>query len=97
MTANVQIIEAHKAEVVTIPMMAIVRKQQKTFVTVVKSDNTTEDRGVTLGINDGENVEVTSGLSGDEQVLVHKTDSNSVWSAASIARRMPAMGMPGRR
>jgi len=97
MTANVEVIEAHRSNVVTIPMMAIIRRQQKTFVTVVKPDNSTEERGVILGINDGENVEVTSGLSGDEQVLVHKSDSNSVWSASSIAKRMPGLGMPGRK
>jgi hypothetical protein len=31
-----------------------------------------------------------------EQILVHKNESNSVWSAASMVRRIPGAGMPGR-
>jgi len=97
MTANLQIIEAHKSNVVMIPMMAIARKHQKAFVTLVKPDNTTEDREVTLGIDDGEDQEVVSGLSGGEQILVFRSDATNVWSAASIAKRIPGLGMPGRR
>jgi RND family efflux transporter MFP subunit len=97
MTANVDIIEANKSNVVMVPMMAIMRKHQKTYVAVVKPDNTSEEREVTLGIDDGENEEVTSGLNGDEQVLAYKGDASNVWSAANIAKRMPGLGMPGRR
>jgi multidrug efflux pump subunit AcrA (membrane-fusion protein) len=95
MTANVQIIEASKKDVVLVPMLAVVRKQHKTFVSLVKPDNTLDDREVELGIDDGENQEITSGLAGGEQVLVHKNESNSVWSAATMVRRMPGAGMPG--
>jgi len=95
MTANVQIIEASKKDVVTVPILAVVRKQHKTLVTLVKPDNSLEDREVELGIDDGENQEIVSGLAAGEQVLVHKNESNSVWSAASMVRRMPGAGMPG--
>jgi len=95
MTANVQIIEASKKDAVTVPILAVVRKQHKTFVTLVKPDNALEDREVELGIDDGENQEIVSGLAAGEQVLVHKNESNSVWSAAAMVRRMPAAGMPG--
>ena len=97
MTANVAIIEANKSNVVMIPIMAIVRKHQKTFVTIVKPDNSTEERELTLGIDDGEDQEVVSGLRGGEQILVFKSDATNVWSAAAIAKRMPGLGMPGRR
>jgi HlyD family secretion protein len=97
MTANVDIIEASKSNVVMIPMMAVMRKHQKTYVAIVKPDNSTEEREVTLGIDDGEDQEVTSGLSGGEQVLAYKGDASNVWSAANIAKRMPGLGMPGRR
>jgi len=96
MTANAQIVEASKPDVVTIPMMAIIRKQQKTFVTVVNPDNSTEEREVTLGIDDGENQEVVQGLSGDETILVHRSDATSVWTAGNISKRIPGLGMPGR-
>jgi len=95
MTANVQIIEASKKDVVTAPILAVVRKQHKTLVTLVKPDNALEDREVELGIDDGENQEIVSGLAAGEQILVHKNESNSVWSAATMVRRMPGAGMPG--
>jgi RND family efflux transporter MFP subunit len=97
MTANVQIIESSKSNALTVPLMSIMRKSGKTFVSVVNADNSTEEREVALGIEDGENQEVVSGLTGGEQVLVHRSDASSVWSAANIARRMPAIGMPGRK
>jgi HlyD family secretion protein len=94
MTANVDIIESSKHNVVEVPMPAIVRKQGKTFVTLVKADGSSEDREVALGISDGESQEVTSGLNGGEQILVHKTDSNSAWSSKTGPRRMPGL-LPG--
>jgi len=97
MTANVDIIEASRKEVLTVPMLAIARKQGGFYVTVVKPDGSTEQRQVRVGINDGNDQEILSGLSDGEQVLVHKNDSTSVWSAAAIVKRIPAAGMPGRR
>jgi HlyD family secretion protein len=94
MTANAQIIESSRHNVIAVPMPAIVRKQHKTFVTIVKPDGSTEDREVEIGINDGESQEVVSGLSGGEQILVHKTDSNSAWSSSGVPRRIPGM-LPG--
>jgi HlyD family secretion protein len=95
MTANVQIIEANKPDVVTVPMLALIRKQHKTFVTIVKPDGSTEEREVQIGIDDGDNQEIVSGISPGESVLVHKNDSTSVWSAAAVVKRMPGAGMPG--
>jgi len=97
MTGNVEIVESSKSDVIMVPMMAIMRKQHNTYVTVLKPDNSTEERPITLGINDGENQEVTSGLSGGEQILVFRSDATNVWSAANIVKHMPAAGMPGRR
>jgi HlyD family secretion protein len=94
MTANVDIIESSRHNVITVPMQAIIRKQNKTFVTIVKPDGSMEDREVEIGIDDGENQEIVSGLSGGEQVLVYKGDSNSSWSSAKIARRIPHI-LPG--
>ena len=93
MTANVQIIESSRHNVIAVPMQAIVRRQHKTFVTLVKADGSTQEREVELGINDGENQEIVSGLSGTEQILVHKSDSNSSWSSTG-PRRIPGL-LPG--
>jgi RND family efflux transporter MFP subunit len=81
MTANVEIIESSKHDAVNVPMQSIIRKQQKTFVTIVNADNSTEDREVQIGINDGEDQEIVSGLSGGEQILVHKGDATNAWSS----------------
>jgi len=97
MTGNVEIIEAKKENVITVPMLAIIRKEHKTFVTVVHPDGTNEEREVRIGIDDGENQEILLGMSEGETVLVHKNDSTSVWSAANVVKRMPGAGMPGRR
>ncbi|MGD0463069.1 MAG: efflux RND transporter periplasmic adaptor subunit [Tepidisphaeraceae bacterium] len=94
MTANVQIIEFRKHNVIAVPMPAIVRKQHKTFVTLLKADGSTEDREIEIGINDGENQEIVSGLTGGEQILVHKSDSNSAWSSSGPPRRIPGL-LPG--
>jgi HlyD family secretion protein len=94
MTANVQIIESSRHNVIAVPMQAIVRKQQKTFVTLVKADGSTEDQEVKLGINDGDSQEIVSGLSGGEQLLVHKSDSNSAWSSSGVPKRIPGL-LPG--
>jgi HlyD family secretion protein len=94
MTANAQIIESSKHNVVAVPMTAVIRKQHKTFVTVVKPDGSNEDREVQLGISDGDNQEITTGLTGGEQILVHKTDSNSAWSSSGGPKRIPGL-LPG--
>jgi HlyD family secretion protein len=92
MTASVRIIEATRQGVLTAPLLAIVRDHDKISVEVTKGDGSTpETRAVTLGIDDGENQEITSGVSEGEQVLVHRNESVSSWSMP----RMPGMGMPG--
>ena len=96
MTANVDIIESNKKGVITVPMLALMRKDHKVFVTVVKPDGSTEQREVKIGIDDGENQEIVLGVAEGENVLVHKNDSTSVWSASAIVKRIPAAGMPGR-
>jgi HlyD family secretion protein len=94
MTADAQIIESNQTNVLTVPMLAVVRKQRKSYVSVVKDDGTSVETEVTTGINDGENQEIVSGLSGDEKILVHKNESGSNWATPGRPR-MPGMGMPG--
>jgi HlyD family secretion protein len=92
MTASVRIIEATRQGVLTVPLLAVVRDHDKTSVQVVKGEGATpESRPVILGIDDGENQEITSGVSEGEQVLVHRNESVSSWSMP----RIPGMGMPG--
>lgn len=55
--------------VLIVPVTAVLGAAESGIVYVVKEDGTTEEREVTLGLNDGINVEVTSGLSEGEIVL----------------------------
>jgi macrolide-specific efflux system membrane fusion protein len=71
MSANVEITEQSRQHVLTLPEPAIKRMKKKTFVLVSRGPGKEpERREVELGLSDGERVEIVSGLSGDEQVLV---------------------------
>jgi len=63
-------IEAGLAEnVLVVPVTAVQGAVQQGNVWVVGEDGTQEERAVTLGLTDGELVEVRDGLSEGEQVL----------------------------
>jgi len=92
MTANVQIIEASKQNILMAPMLAVVNQKRKVFVTVQKPDGTTEDRDVVTGINDGDNIEIVSGLTAGDKVMVHKNEAANKWTAQGPQR---PLSMPG--
>ena len=91
MTTNVSIVEATRKGVIVVPMMAIIHRGQRTFVSVVKPDQTTEDHPVELGIHDLENQEIISGINEGDKVLVQRNESNSKWTPPR------PMGIPGGR
>jgi multidrug efflux system membrane fusion protein len=53
-----------------VPTAAIQRSPQGSFVYVVKSDQTVEARPVTVGVTDGDDVAIDTGLAAGEQVVV---------------------------
>lgn len=69
MTATAEIIFDRKDNVLLVPERAIKDKDKEPWVEVVK-DGTVEPRKVTLGMSDGRNVEVISGLTEGENVIV---------------------------
>lgn len=72
MSANVEVIEKAREAVVIIPVDAIYKEQDKTFVTVrVKPGNSTEKREVEIGLRDEKHAEIISGLSPEDIVVVH--------------------------
>jgi HlyD family secretion protein len=93
MTANVQIIEATRENALLIPMLAVVRKDHKQVATVAKADGSTEDRPIEVGISDGNNDELISGLSEGDQVVVHRNEAASKWTGQGPR----PLGMPGGR
>lgn len=93
MTANVQIVEATRHNVVLAPMLSLFDRDDKTYITIAKEKNATEDRVVQVGIDDGDNAEILSGLSAGEKILVHHNDAASKWtgtrgkSAGAVSKR----------
>ena len=69
LTAKVTIAGGIAENVLTVPLTAVEGAAQTGVVYFVLPDGTTEQRPVTLGLNDGVSVEVTEGLSEGELVL----------------------------
>jgi len=67
------LVDVKKAQVL-IPAVAIQRGPQGTYVYVIKADNTAEVRAVKLGVTEGNDASVESGLSEGEQVVTDGAD-----------------------
>jgi RND family efflux transporter MFP subunit len=59
----------------TVPVSALLFRQEGLRVAVVKSDNTAELLPVTLGRDFGDFVEITTGLTGQEEIITNPPDS----------------------
>lgn len=70
MSVRLDIITQRAADVLTIPTGAVTMSGGKQYVQLVGSDGTTKNVPVTLGITDGAQVEVLSGLSAGDRVLL---------------------------
>jgi len=79
MTANVQIVETTRQDVVLAPILSLLPRDDGIYVTVVKDHDVTEDRQVETGIDDGDNAEILSGISPGEKILVHHNEAASKW------------------
>lgn len=69
MYANVSILAQEKPHTLLAPRTAITTIDDKPAVFVVKSDNTVEQRQVTTGLFDKDNIEILSGLKEGEKVV----------------------------
>lgn len=70
MTATLRIVITQATGVVNVPVRAVTNSGGVRTVKVVKADATVEPRTVTVGISDGTNVEITSGLNEGETVQI---------------------------
>ena len=95
MTANVAIIIAQKDDVLLVPSEAVVRKAGEHIAEVASGDKK-EDRKVKVGLNDMTNVEIVSGLSEGDVVVVRKESAETRWSGRK-PKGSPLMGAPGGR
>jgi len=71
MTANAQLITEQKTDVLLIPNQAITpdRAAGKYYVNLITGE-TTEKVEVTIGLSDGENTQITSGLDAGDQLII---------------------------
>lgn len=81
MTANVTILTAERNDVLLIPATSIFREKRSTFVAVKNGSAKEEQRPVEIGITDGVNTEVLSGLQEGDMVVVRKPEEDSRWRA----------------
>jgi RND family efflux transporter MFP subunit len=71
MFANVRVVIGERQDVLTVPVAAILyRSPEEAYVKVRGADGKTSEQTVQVGLNDGILVEVLSGLSEGQQVLV---------------------------
>jgi macrolide-specific efflux system membrane fusion protein len=71
MSANIDIIEQSKENVLTIPLEAVKQDEEGSFVFISSnSDNKPVKRGVQLGISDDKNVEVIAGLETQDKIII---------------------------
>lgn len=78
-----------------VPGAAVQRGAKGTFVYVVKADNTVAMRPVRLGTTDGDNVQVSSGVSVGDRVVVEGTDRLRDGAAVSIPDAKSRADAPG--
>jgi multidrug efflux system membrane fusion protein len=71
---NVRLLVQEKHGVTLVPTAAIQRNSQATYVYVVKPDSTVTVRQITLGTTEGDDSEVTSGLTPGEVVVMTGVD-----------------------
>lgn len=79
MTANVVITVVEKEEALLLPVNAVGRDRRERFVTVRKTDGTTEQRRVEVGASDGEMLEITGGLAAGAEVVLSGDGAPGRW------------------
>jgi membrane fusion protein, multidrug efflux system len=87
---NCRLLLDTKHNAVIVPAPAIQRGPQGNYVYVIKPDKTATMRAVTVGITEGDNVEIDAGLQGNEMVVVEGQDKLQEGSKVDIRTSAPA-------
>jgi len=95
MTANIDIVIAQKDDVLLVPVQAVARRRRQRYVFVGKEDGSTVETNVTVGITDGESMEIQEGLREGQMVVLSAGGQESRWrsdrSEAAEKRRQERM------
>lgn len=84
---NARLLLETKRGATVVPSAAVQRSSRGAFVYVVKPDQTVSARDVTLGVVDGDDVAVTTGLTPGEQVVV--TGADRLRDGTRVDRQAP--------
>jgi multidrug efflux system membrane fusion protein len=71
---NARLLIDTKHGAVIVPTAAVQRSPDSTFVYVIKPDNTVDVRNIVVGITEGDNVSVTTGLEAGDRVVIDGID-----------------------
>lgn len=93
MTSQASITTAEQSDVLAAPVTALVESEGKTYVQVLGEDGTITRVEVTVGIQGGYWVEITSGLSGGESVVTGSSGEIPVVGGGGFGG--PPEGTPG--
>ena len=96
LSATVNITMQEKDNILLVPNRAITRQQGVTYVNVLKTDGTLEQRTIKTGISDLQNTEVTDGLTEGEKVVIPQTTSTTTTPTQGQGIRIPGLGGLGR-
>ncbi|WP_040952549.1 efflux RND transporter periplasmic adaptor subunit [Gorillibacterium massiliense] len=76
MTATAEIVISEKKDILILPTDAVQRQLRERYVTLKKADGTIEEKHtVEIGINSSTSVEIVSGLSEGDEVVIPQSDS----------------------
>lgn len=90
MTTEAKILNKSIKDALTIPMNVLqFDDEEKPFILIKSDENKPVEKYLTLGINDGKNVEVKDGLSIDQTILYKKEASSSSSSSNSFMPPVP--------
>ena len=89
---NVRLLVDEKHGVTLVPTSAVQRNAQATYVFVVKPDQTVTSRPVTMGASEGDESEVTSGLSAGDVVVM--TGIDKLQEGSKVDAQILAMAQP---
>ncbi len=77
LTVTVNIVIEEKINVIRVPVRSIIREGRNTYVQVKKSDGTLDKRAVQTGLSTFQYMEITSGLTEGEKVVIQASSSTN--------------------
>jgi len=89
---NARLLVQEKQGVTLVPTAAIQRNSQATYVYVVKADSTVTVRSITIGTTEGDDSEVTSGLTPGEVVVM--TGVDKLQEGSKVNAQIPSAKAP---